>query len=173
MNEFVASPVVAPVSPQQVHQQDQTAELEFPEVEPDVNPEEESALCTVCLFPNFPDVPWCKRCGAPIGPTAGFVPTEAIFSVGYAFRAALRGRPKPLVVFGIWLFFFPGFVVNTSLILGFLLGRVDSVPRLLSLWLAVIGVVICGSMLYRVTRNYLCSVEKAPMTPPPLPLGFQ
>jgi hypothetical protein len=161
-NEFVAAAVVAPALSQQRHESaGAEVEPEFPEVEPDIDPEQESALCPACLFPNVPDVPWCKRCGSPIGPTAGFVPTEAIFSVGCVYRGALRGHPKPLVVCGIWLIFFPGFLLCASRVAAFLFGQIDNVPSLLGLWLAVIGLMISGTMLYRITRNYFSIPNKA------------
>jgi hypothetical protein len=144
LSEFAEStPAIAP-PPESV------AESEIAGPEPDVLPDDEAALCPSCLFPNLPHRQWCKRCGVPISGVPGFGPFESAVAWGCAWRGAVRGRPKPIVLFGIWFFFLPGFLVAglfflVALFTGFLPG----------LLLACAYGAIPFSMLYQVTRNYL------------------
>src|SRR6266702_4246755 len=66
---------------------------EFPEPEPDIPPDGESALCTYCLFPNLPEALWCKRCGASVSYASIVGPVDAARAAGFMWRGALRGRP--------------------------------------------------------------------------------
>ena len=147
-------------------------EREFPDVEPDVAPEEESLLCPSCLFPNRTEVTWCKRCGAPIGLTTAIVPTDAAHSVGFVYRGAVRGRPKPVVLFGVWLLFFPGWVANVFILYWIFTGGSHDGHGLGTIWLAIIGIAISSTMLYRVTRNYFTRPVKGtndPLNERPVP----
>jgi hypothetical protein len=126
------------------------AEAEIAGPEPDVSPDDEAALCPSCLFPNLPHRQWCKRCGAPISLVPGFGPFESAVAWGCAWRGAVRGRPKPIVLFGIWCFFLPGFLAAGLLFLAALF--TGFLPGLL---LAGVYGAIPFSMLYQVTRNYL------------------
>jgi Double zinc ribbon len=143
----VAAPSVARASPQP----EPPTEVAEPECE--VAPDGEAELCTACLFPNLPESKWCKRCGAPMSSSVMFLMPDAARAVGFVYRRAVETRPKLVVVFGIWLHFFPTFVVNSLTILG-MFGRGRGFLGLAAYLVAVGGTVISASMLYRVTRNY-------------------
>ena len=130
----------------------QVAETAEPEC--DVPPDGEAALCTACLFPNLPDSRWCKRCDAPMSPTAMMVMPDAARAAGFVYRRAVEARPKRVVLFGIWVHFFPGLVANALVLLAILGGGIGALAGLAGFFLAIVGVAICASMLYRVTRNY-------------------
>src|SRR3989442_12957555 len=80
---------------------------DFPVVDPEVSPEGESLLCTYCLFPNLPEASWCKRCGASVSFGSIVGPADAAWASGFMWRGALRGHPKPFVIFSVWLVFSP------------------------------------------------------------------
>lgn len=128
-----------------------------PDPEPDVSLDDESVLCMSCLFPNRPEATWCKRCGAAIGPTTSLVPTDAIRMLGQFYRGAVHGRPKPLVLAGVWVLFLPGLVANSIVIFSVLDGAIGGGTGVIGFWLALGGGAICYTMLYRVTRNYFCA----------------
>ncbi|GEM_PF-1320232 len=125
------------------------------EPESDVPPEGEATLCTCCLFPNLPDSRWCKRCGAPMSSTIGIVMPDAAMAAGFIYRRAVEARPKLAVVLGIWLHFLPGFL-SSVLALWVIRNRgMDTWPSLAYFFLAIVVGTLCGSMIWRVTRNYL------------------
>jgi len=93
--EFVV-PVLPPASLQQ-----RIEAPEPPDPEPDVPPDGEAALCTYCLFPNLPEASWCKRCGASVSFASIVGPADAARASGFMWRGALRGHPKPFVLFGV------------------------------------------------------------------------
>jgi len=148
--EFVTHlPAVA--SPQQ--QVDSVVEL--PEPECDVAPDGEAALCTYCLFPNLPEAPCCKRCGAPVSFASIVGPVDAARASGFMWRGALRGRPKRFVLGSIWLLFFPKLLWNLFAAFSILTGSFAGPVALLLFWLALVFALVAFMMLYQVTRNYM------------------
>jgi len=79
---------------------------------------------------------------------------DAVRAAGFVYRRAVAARPKRVVLFGIWIHFFPGLVANALVLLAILGGSIGGLPGLAGFFLAIVGVAICASMLYRVTRNY-------------------
>ena len=128
----------------------------------DVTAETETVLCTACLFPNLPESRWCKRCGAPMSSTVPFLMPDAAHAAGFAYRRAVETRPKLVVVGGVWLLFFPG-LASGIFALFFVLGdRIGGLSGVASVLIAFVVITICGSMLYRVTRNYFAPPTKEP-----------
>jgi hypothetical protein len=90
-----------------------------------------------------------------------FVMPDAARAAGFVFRRAVEGRPKLIVVLGIWLYFFPAFLVNLQLLAAILSGDFGGLRGLVLVWLALAGATVCASMLYRVTRNYVTMTSYA------------
>ena len=130
------------------------------ELESNVPPDGEAALCISCLFPNLPDSHWCKRCGAPMSSMVGFLMPDAAQAVGFVFRRAVETPANFAVVCGIWLLYFPGFLLNALVLLRIFDSGIGGLPGLAHFWLAIACGAICASMLYRVTRNYLTMRSK-------------
>jgi hypothetical protein len=128
---------------------------EVPEPEPEVPPDGESALCTYCVFPNLPEVPWCKRCGASINYSSIVGPTDAAWASGFMWRGALRGHPKPFVIISVWILFLPKLLWDVGLIWLVLASGVRSLSAFATLWVGIFFSAIAIAMLYRVTKNYL------------------
>jgi ribosomal protein L40E len=128
---------------------------------PDPSPFGETVVCTTCQTFNGLDVTFCRRCGAPIGFISTIGPLESVYAEGFAYRQAVQGRPKLIVVFGIWLIFFPCLLVSLGLILTILNEGIRGIVGLLFFWLFVGFGVICAVMLYRVTRNFLTKPKPA------------
>jgi len=127
---------------------------EVAEPECDVPADGEATLCTVCLFPNLPEARWCKRCDAPMSALGMFLMPDAARANGFVYRRAVEARPKFVVVAWIWMHFFPGLLINALMLLGILVGNSGGWLGVASFLLTLLGGAICGSMLYRVTRNY-------------------
>jgi hypothetical protein len=130
------------------------AEPEIPE--PDVASGEEACICPFCLFPNVPDRPWCKYCGSPFN-TSAMGPFESALAAGPMWRGVVRGRPRPIVLITIWIWFLPAFILAAaSVFLGLisvLTGFFSGV--FLALGPGLLYSVISASLLFQVTRNYL------------------
>ena len=121
----------------------------------DVSPTGESALCVYCLCPNRPDAYWCERCGAPLGATATFGPLESALAVGFAYRAAVRGRPKFFVLLSVWVLCFPSLLANAVTLSIVISSGADLFVGTIELCLCIIGGAVSAAMLYQVTNNYL------------------
>jgi len=129
-------------------------EPELPE--PEVGSGEEACICPFCLFPNLPEREWCKNCGAPFN-TSVMGPFECALAEGSMWRGVVRGRPKPIVLVIIWIWFFPAFLLGVTAIL---FGLIAMLAGLFSGVLLVFGAglfysLLSGSMLFQVTRNFL------------------
>jgi hypothetical protein len=80
---------------------------------------------------------------------------EHLYAEGAAYRKAVEGRPKFVVLLGVWLIFFPCLVVCLCLMLAIVVGLGSGVAGLIFFWLLCALGVICAVMLYRVTKNYI------------------
>jgi hypothetical protein len=86
-------------------------------------------------------------------------PIQSINTQGFLFRKALEGPPKPIVLAGLWLMFFPA-----------LLGSIYAAVRLILngsgfadfclFWVCVGFAYAAFVILYRVTRNYTTAVRR-------------
>jgi hypothetical protein len=65
-------------------------------------------VCVSCLAENDEQIEFCQSCGSPLGTTSTLDPMSAIQAEGFLFRKTTEGRPKFIVVFGLWLMFFSG-----------------------------------------------------------------
>jgi len=112
--------------------------------------DEEQQLCISCLAPNEPEAHFCKKCGAPLDSYSATAPFERTLAQGYAFRAAVTGKPRLIVVIGMWILFFPAVCVG---IIGLYAALTRQTPLQFSLISLVIGCI--GSILiYKTTKNY-------------------
>ncbi|MEQ9460847.1 MAG: hypothetical protein RIG82_07840 [Phycisphaeraceae bacterium] len=74
--------------------------------------DEGGGLCPHCLaavgrFDHF-----CPECARPITAHASTGPLEQVYAAGSAYRGAVDGSPRFVVVLGLWLVFAPGIVVS-------------------------------------------------------------
>jgi hypothetical protein len=128
---------------------------ELPDPESDVSPDDEAVLCTFCLFPNLPEAMWCKRCGASISIGSIMGPAEAARGTGSVWRGAVKGRPKPGVLIGVWLLFLPTLLFGLLVIANFLANGIKGPFDLVMCALSGAYAAIAFMMLYQVTRNYI------------------
>ena len=119
----------------------------------------EEILCPSCLTPNGPFETFCRSCGSPIGATATLDPIHSIHAQGFIFRKAIEGRPRPIVLAGIWLIFFPVLLVSLYSATRLILNR-TGFSDFFFFW-AFIGLAFAAVViLYRVTKNYLTVRKK-------------
>jgi hypothetical protein len=152
--------LVALLSAEQQTKQQGLQSEEAAEVESDVPPNGEAALCTCCLFPNLPESRWCKRCGAPTSPLTGVLMPDAAISTGFVYRRAVETPFKAVLLYGVWLHFFPGLLINIVIVRAIFANINAGMIEFIIFWLAILGCLICGSVLYRVTRNYVLHLRR-------------
>ena len=122
-------------------------------------------VCFSCMQPNEVGDKVCIYCDAPISETLSTDPLQVAYGKGRNYRRAVIGKPKPIVVLGVWLAFLPTFVVSLGVVLETLFNRSGTTGIILFLITFFLTVFSAG-MLYRVTKNYFF-LEK--FTHPELP----
>jgi hypothetical protein len=147
-------------SAQQLTNQQGLQSVEAADVESDVPPRGEAALCTCCLFPNLPESRWCKRCGAQMSPLTGLLMPDAAISTGFVYRRAVETPFKPVLLYGVWLHFFPSLLIDIVIVRAIFANINAGMIEFIIFWLAILGCVSCGSVLYRVTRNYVRQLRR-------------
>lgn len=105
-------------------------------------------VCPKCLLANATTAAFCADCGAPIGMVATIDPIQHIQAEGFAYRSAVEGPPKLIIVIGMWLIFGP-----MGLAMPFFLanGPVEFPGTAFLGLLSACSIVV----LYRTTKNYI------------------
>lgn len=111
-------------------------------------PDERAGIvCPSCLLSNHPASPFCADCGAPIGNYAAIDPIQRIYAEGFAYRSAVTGPPKVIILVGMWLVFSP------LLVMGYygLASEIHILEKIIYLG----GFLIAAAILFRVTLNFI------------------
>lgn len=115
----------------------------------------ENVVCPSCLLSNSKDAAFCADCGAPIGMVAAIDPIQHIHAEGFAYRSAVDGAPKPIVLIGIWLIFAP---MAIGMLLLMITVRTDST---LAAIIPLLFTAVSIAVLYRATKNYVSKRQLA------------
>lgn len=120
---------------------------------------DEEITCISCLTQLKRSESFCHECGAPVGVTATLDPLQAIRAEGFLFRRALEGRPKLIVLVGIWLLYLPVLVIS-AIAAVYIIGHMRGFSGFLFFWV-MIGL-SCSAfvILYRITKNYITIPKK-------------
>jgi len=119
-------------------------------------------LCTSCSAAIDEREAFCPACGAPVGPVAALDPLQAIRAEGFVIQKAAIGKPKPIVLLGVWILFFPCLVVGLMLAADFALnGQGLGAAGFLFFWAGIAIAIFSLVMLFKVTRNYFAAQEPA------------
>jgi hypothetical protein len=113
--------------------------------------------CGYCGRENEYFAVCCHECG-----TSGFVYSKARASAqtqtkrasGFIWRDTIQRRSKLFVLVGVWVLFFPKFVVSFFGALGILTFGSTGSSSLETLWLTLVDGAVAFVILYQVTRNY-------------------
>ena len=120
---------------------------------------EETTTCLSCLAQNRRSEAFCHECGAPVGTTATLDPLRTIQAEGFLLRKALEGRPKLIVLLGVWILHLPVLVVGVGFAIYFLLNQ-RGFTGFLFFW-AMVGLSLFAFViLYRITKNYFAPPER-------------
>ena len=118
----------------------------------------ETFACFSCMQPNEFGTKFCKFCNAPISQTSSSDPLQIAYGEGMAYRKAVEGKPRLLVVIGVWIMFFPTMIVSFFLGLETLLNGYGSMGFVI-FWIMFLLTAFSLVMIYRVTKNYI-SMDK-------------
>lgn len=119
----------------------------------------EMVTCASCLAQNEAGESFCRECGAPVGPMTNLDPFQSIQTQGFLFRKSLEGKPKLIVLIGVWILHLPVLVVSVGVAVNLLINlrsRAEFVFIFAMCGLAYYAFIV----LYRITKNYLTGGKK-------------
>ena len=112
-------------------------------------------LCPSCAAVIGPNEIFCPKCSGPASLLSTTDPIQRIQTEGFIYRRAVEGRPKPVVVIGVWLLFFPLLVMGVIGMVGLIVIGAGTGTAGFVIFLLSAAAAYCGfAMIYRVTRNY-------------------
>lgn len=107
-----------------------------------------------------PNEVFCPKCSSPVSLLSTTDPIQSIQTEGFIYRRSVEGRPKPIVVIGVWLLFFPLLGLGVIWMVTILTVGAGTGTAGFVMFLIAAAVTYCGAvMLYRVTRNYFKKPE--------------
>ncbi len=117
-------------------------------------------LCPSCATTIGLNEVFCPKCSGPASLLSTTDPIQRIQTEGFIYRRAVEGRPKPIVVIGVWLLFLPLLIIGAIGMIGLIFtGAGTGTVGFVMFWLAAALAYCGGVMLYRVTRNYFKKPE--------------
>lgn len=120
--------------------------------------DKEIIACLSCLAPNKATVDFCEKCGAPLGTTATLDPLKMIRAEAFMLERATVGKPKLIVLLGIWIIFFPTLATGILLTGSQILYGFDS-EGFVFFWIGIGLAIFSCVVLYRVTKNYFTAPD--------------
>ena len=124
-------------------------------IETPENEDDPEVVCPTCLLANDCEAAFCAACGAPIGMVTTLDPIQRIHAEGFAYRSAVDGPPKLIIVLGVWAIMVP--LMLQGVLLAWLPhqygdhGQGSVLKYLYGLFWFLAGMII----IIRTTRNYL------------------
>ena len=126
------------------------------EVETEIKPINK-ITCPACLAINDDFAVNCIKCNLKL--SSSLNPLDIVQSEGELFRKVTANRPKPLVLFMVWLIFLP--VTFIGLGLAFNQAIYDKgTNAFIAFWFGILTAMIGVYFLYTVTKNYFTMKEK-------------
>jgi predicted RNA-binding Zn-ribbon protein involved in translation (DUF1610 family) len=126
---------------------------------------EDGPLCTQCLAPVDRNAQFCPKCGATIGRYMTLDPMGRIYYYGDSLSRAVSGKPRLLVVIGIWLIFGPHVVVTLVALFALSSPAVVSphslVAKLIGVLIILAITAVDVAILWRVTKRHLAQDRKS------------
>lgn len=114
----------------------------------------QSVLCLSCFKPNDGAAVFCRYCNAALALTNNSDHLQRIAGEGAVYSKAVEGKPKPVVLIGVWLLFFPLLILCGMSAIALAFGNEGGSVPFLMFWVSAIGAFFSLTMLYKVTGNY-------------------
>lgn len=122
---------------------------------------EPGELCLRCSQPNPPGVLRCGNCNAPLGSLSTGAPWEMTKVKDAAYRSQTDPQLKPIVFYGVWLYFGPTAII-ALLLASESAGAPDRSGAVLVILFALFYFALSAWALTSVTRRYLRQSNTAP-----------
>jgi hypothetical protein len=123
----------------------------------------QQVVCPNCLEENESFQHFCVKCGAPISSISTVGPLERTLADGFMYRQAVAGRPKLIVVIGIWMMFLPVLIVSLSLLVMILIENFGGFFRETGLAVVMSALLLVSFIiLFRTTKNHFIARRKIP-----------
>ena len=123
--------------------------------EPNAEQNDEKMVCPSCHHHNDPSVTFCQNCGAPLGFAATMSPFQQLQAEGFVLRQATTGRPKLIILLGVWILVFPVWVAFSLVLFEHIRDFDWSFASKINLLGYAFIWVISALLLYRTTSNYV------------------
>lgn len=138
-----------------------TVEMENSKDYPQIgNTQTAGNLCTSCLQENDFGAVYCRHCNAALGLTENPDPLQRLSHEGVVYSKAVEGKPKLVVLIGVWLMFAPVFVVSAFSAVSLIFEGEGGSLSFVLFWVLVVSAFFSLTMVYKVTKNYYKSREK-------------
>lgn len=117
-------------------------------------------VCLSCLKENDSAAVYCRYCNSALQVTNNPDPIQKLSHEGVVYSKAVEGKPKLVVLIGVWLLFFPVLIFSliTAVSMAFEGERGSS--GFIFFWFLVISAFFSLTMIYKVTKNYFKSKKK-------------
>ncbi len=117
------------------------------------NGDQEMTVCVSCLAPNQISAVICEECGALLNVNSNLDPMKTIRAESFLLQKATTQRPKLIVLFGVWILFFPWFLANLYLAL-YVAAYSTGLGGFFFFWAGIALTLLTGRIVYVVTKNY-------------------
>jgi hypothetical protein len=118
------------------------------------NKSDRTVTCPSCMAPNRASESVCHECGNPLGTWTNLDPVQAIQTEGFLLHKSLKGRPKLIVLLGVWILHLPVLVVGIGAAIYMLFNLHGASELVFVLALGTLAY-YAFIVLYRTTKNYL------------------
>ncbi|MBA3600421.1 MAG: hypothetical protein H0W45_04160 [Acidobacteria bacterium] len=123
-------------------------------------PHQNTILCVACMKENNGAATFCRFCNAALSLTDNPDHLQRIAMEGALYAKAVEVKPNIVVLVGVWLLFFPILIVSLPSAISVMLEGEGGTLSFVIFWILIITAIFSGTMLYKVTRNYLIGRKK-------------
>lgn len=118
-------------------------------------------VCLRCAEPNPEGTSRCQNCGGPLDPSASTHPWEMKTANHKAYSAPASPRTKPIIFWGVWVYFGPSALFAILLVYDFVRGHLQddlfyelNLDTFMGLFLPVAYGILSFWALWSVTKGY-------------------
>ncbi len=114
----------------------------------------ETVPCLTCFQENDRHAVFCRSCNASLGLTANADPLKTLHNEGLVYSKAAVGKPKPVVLIGVWVLFLPALLLSAQAVFSLVSEIGGGTSSFILFWMSLLIGGFSLVMLYRVTNNY-------------------
>jgi hypothetical protein len=112
-------------------------------------------LCLACMKENNGAATFCRFCNHALGLSDNPDHLQKLAMEGAVYAKAVEVKPNIVILVGVWLLFFPVLIVSLPSAIWVMFEGGGGTESFVVFWLLFIVAIFSGTMIYKVTRNYL------------------